>query len=56
MEGYGQTGWTLLDYGDVIVHIFSEEQREFYSLERLWGDAPRKPVVSARARTRREKP
>jgi ribosome-associated protein len=31
----------LLDYGDLIVHIFAEEEREFYSLERLWGDARR---------------
>ena len=39
-EGYTDAQWILVDFGDVIVHIFSEEQREFYSLERLWGDAP----------------
>ena len=33
--------WVLLDYGDVICHIFYHETREFYCLERLWGDAPR---------------
>jgi ribosome-associated protein len=41
-EGYREAQWILLDYGDVVVHIFAEEQREFYSLERLWSDAPRR--------------
>jgi len=40
MEGRDEARWFLLDYGDVIVHIFAEEEREFYALERLWGDAP----------------
>ena len=40
-EGYQSAQWILLDYYDVIVHIFYKETREFYSLERLWADAPR---------------
>ncbi len=40
-EGHGETGWILLDYGDVVIHVFYEEQRSFYDLERLWGDAKR---------------
>ena len=39
-EGYRSGGWVLLDYGCVIVHLFTKENRQFYSLERLWGDAP----------------
>lgn len=40
IEGYQTASWILLDYIDVIVHIFLEETRDFYSLERLWSDAP----------------
>ena len=39
--GADDARWTLIDYGDLIVHIFAEEARSFYSLERLWSDAPR---------------
>lgn len=38
-EGYQKAGWILLDYGDLVVHVFSEDERQFYNLERLWGDA-----------------
>ena len=38
-EGYGSAQWVLLDFDDVIIHIFDEECREFYNLERVWSDA-----------------
>jgi ribosome-associated protein len=44
IEGKHSDSWVLLDYGDVIIHIFGEEEREFYSLERLWSDAPEVPL------------
>ena len=40
-EGEGDAGWWLLDYIDVVVHVFGPEERAFYDLERLWRDAPR---------------
>jgi ribosome-associated protein len=40
IEGYSALKWVLLDYVDVVVHIFNGEARAFYGLERLWGDAP----------------
>ncbi len=38
VEGVGNTNWILMDYGDIIVHIFSKEDRLFYDLERIWRD------------------
>lgn len=43
-EGRPESGWVLLDYGDVLVHVFLEDTRAYYALERLWGDAPGVPV------------
>ena len=40
-EGYGTGHWVLIDFADVIVHVFYEPVREYYDLERLWGHAPR---------------
>lgn len=39
-EGTASSGWVLLDFSDVIIHIFGSEQREYYELERLWSSAP----------------
>ena len=38
-EGYSSGRWILLDFNDIIVHVFHKEEREFYDLERLWSDA-----------------
>jgi ribosome-associated protein len=39
-EGVAESGWVLLDYGDVLMHVFLEDTRLYYALERLWGDTP----------------
>ncbi len=43
-DGYKNSLWILLDYGDVMVHVFQKEAREFYNLEGLWADAKRKTI------------
>lgn len=39
VEGYDNARWVLVDLGDVVVHIFHKDEREFYNIERIWGDA-----------------
>jgi len=41
IEGRENAEWILMDYGDFIIHVFSKKAREYYSLEKLWGDAPK---------------
>jgi ribosome-associated protein len=40
LEGYQDSRWILLDYGDVVIHLFDDEARRYYDLEQLWCDAP----------------
>jgi ribosome-associated protein len=44
-EGMGEARWILLDYQDVVIHIFDDKTREFYDLERLWADAPKQQLL-----------
>jgi ribosome-associated protein len=46
-EGLEDGTWVLIDYGDLVVHVFDEATRAYYDLERLWGDAPRLDYESA---------
>jgi len=45
-EGYGSLNWVLLDYFDVVVHVFNKNAREFYNLEKLWGDAKLTEIIN----------
>ncbi|WLR44011.1 ribosome silencing factor [Bacillus carboniphilus] len=48
LEGYHEARWILIDLGEVIAHIFYHEERSYYNLEKLWGDAPIETVLSER--------
>ena len=49
-EGRSEGRWVLLDFGDLVVHVFHEEDRMYYALERLWRDCPAIPLETAAAR------
>jgi len=46
-EGVQDGAWALLDYGDLVIHFFDEATRNYYDLERLWGNAPRVDLEAA---------
>ncbi|GAA1960739.1 ribosome silencing factor [Microbacterium aquimaris] len=50
-EGRQESRWILLDFGDLVAHIFHEEERSYYGLERLWKDCPVVPIELAGARS-----
>ncbi|WP_430534269.1 ribosome silencing factor [Listeria rocourtiae] len=47
LEGFDAAKWILIDLGDVIVHVFHKDERSYYNLEKLWGDAPLEDVRAA---------
>ena len=56
VEGYALGDWILVDFTDLVVHIFTPATRDFYSLERLWGDARHLRPAAAPARARKKRP
>jgi len=50
-EGLKALSWVLMDYVDVVVHIFKKDAREFYNLEKLWGDAPKEKMTDPELKT-----
>ncbi|RAK22460.1 ribosome-associated protein [Anoxybacillus vitaminiphilus] len=46
LEGFDEAKWILVDLGDVVVHVFHKDERAYYNLERLWGDAPLEDLAS----------
>ncbi|OLE64915.1 MAG: ribosome silencing factor [Acidobacteria bacterium 13_1_20CM_2_68_14] len=54
LEGYNLGDWILIDYADLVVHVFTRETREFYGLENLWGDAPRMNLARPESRSSRD--
>ena len=56
VEGEKSLGWLVMDYSDVIVHIFKEEVRDFYQLERLWGDAPKLQIQDMERKFKKQQP
>jgi len=46
IEGFDEARWVLIDLGDVVAHVFHRDERSYYKLERLWGDAPIEDILS----------
>ena len=55
-EGNGEARWILLDYDDIVVHVFHKETRDFYDLDRLWHDSSRKHLEVTPSKTKAKRP